>query len=105
MELSSVTVFPYREIYQSGALHVPQTFGVPIVASAIGAMQDVLENEKSGLLVPTGDPKALAGALTRLLTDRTLAQQLGAQAARDAQTRFAWQTIGRIIVDRCRRSN
>ncbi|HYI08021.1 MAG TPA: glycosyltransferase family 4 protein [Thermoanaerobaculia bacterium] len=104
MELSSVVVFPYREIYQSGALHVPQTFGVPIIASAIGAMQDVLENEVSGLLVPKDDPAALATALTRLLTDRDLAQRLGAQAAKDAQTRFSWRTIAGIIVERSRKA-
>ncbi|HEX2060535.1 MAG TPA: glycosyltransferase family 4 protein, partial [Thermoanaerobaculia bacterium] len=93
MELASVIVFPYRDIYQSGALHVAQTFGVPIVASAIGAMQDVLEHEKSGLLVTPNDAAALGDALVRLLRDRPLAARLGAQAARDAQGPFAWNTI------------
>ena len=37
MELASVIVFPYRDIYQSGAVHVAQTFGVPTVASAVAA--------------------------------------------------------------------
>ena len=35
--LASVIVFPYRDIYQSGALHVAQVFGVPTIASAVGA--------------------------------------------------------------------
>ncbi|MDQ3281640.1 MAG: glycosyltransferase family 4 protein [Acidobacteriota bacterium] len=100
MELASVIVFPYRDIYQSGALHVPQTFGVPIVASAIGAMQDVIENEVSGLLVPKENAPALAEALIRLLTDRDLASRLGFRAASDAQGRFSWRTIARTILDR-----
>ncbi|HYO75256.1 MAG TPA: glycosyltransferase family 4 protein [Thermoanaerobaculia bacterium] len=102
MELASVIVFPYREIYQSGALHVPQTFGVPIVASAIGAMQDVIENEVSGLLVEKENPAALAEALTRLLTDRELAARLGFRAAADAQGRFSWRAIADTIVSRSR---
>ena len=102
MELASVIVFPYRDIYQSGALHVPQTFGVPIVASAIGAMQDVIENEVSGLLVEKENPDALADALTRLLTDRTLATRLGFRAAADAQGRFSWREIANTIVTRSR---
>jgi glycosyltransferase involved in cell wall biosynthesis len=52
MRLALVIVFPYRDIYQSGALHVAQTFGAPTVASRVGAMQDVIEHEVSGLLVP-----------------------------------------------------
>jgi glycosyltransferase involved in cell wall biosynthesis len=102
MELASVIVFPYRDIYQSGALHVPQTFGVPIVASAIGAMQDVIENEVSGLLVEKENPDALADALTRLLTNRALATRLGFRAAADAQGRFSWREIANTIVTRSR---
>jgi glycosyltransferase involved in cell wall biosynthesis len=102
MELATAIVFPYRDIYQSGALHVPQTFGVPIVASAIGAMQDVIEHEVSGLLVEKENPAALADALIRLLTDHELAARLGSQAAADAQGRFSWRSIADIIVTRAR---
>jgi glycosyltransferase involved in cell wall biosynthesis len=98
MELASVIVFPYRDIYQSGALHVAQTFGVPIVASAIGAMKDVVEDGKSGVLVAPEDASALADAVTRLINDRDLAQRLGAQAARDAQGPFSWSTIASRIL-------
>jgi glycosyltransferase involved in cell wall biosynthesis len=97
MELASVIAFPYRDIYQSGALHIAQTFGVPTIASAIGAMQDVLVDEVSGLLVPPGDVDALAAALLRLLADRELAQRLGRRFLEDAQGRFAWKTIAGTI--------
>ena len=98
MELASVIVFPYRDIYQSGALHVPQTFGVPIVASAVGAMQDVIEDGVSGLLVPPEDVEALAAAVIRLLEDRPLAARLGARAAADAQGPFSWSSIAQTIL-------
>jgi glycosyltransferase involved in cell wall biosynthesis len=98
MELASVIVFPYRDIYQSGALHIAQTFGVPIVASAIGAMRDVIEDGKSGLLVPPQDPAALAAAIRRLLEDRELASRLGASAAADAEGPFSWSTIAAQIL-------
>lgn len=98
MELSSVIVFPYRDIYQSGALHVAQTFGVPTVASAIGAMKDVIDDNVSGLLIPSEDAKALSDAITRLLQDRALAERLGARFIEDAQGPFAWKTIaGKIL--------
>jgi glycosyltransferase involved in cell wall biosynthesis len=100
MELASAIVFPYRDIYQSGALHVAQTFGVPTIASAIGAMQDVLEHEVSGLLVPPNDADALAAALLRMLTDRELASRLGRRFLEDAHGPFAWTTIARTIMAR-----
>jgi len=98
MELASVIVFPYRDVYQSGALHIAQTFGVPTIASAVGALQDVVEHEVSGLLVPPNDPHALADAITRLLKDRALASRLGARAAQDAQERFGWEGVAQTIL-------
>jgi glycosyltransferase involved in cell wall biosynthesis len=98
MELASVMVFPYRDIYQSGALHVAQTFGVPTVASAVGAMQDVIEDRVSGLLVPTGDVDALRRAITELLTNRELAARLGTRFLEDAHGPFAWTTIAKKIL-------
>lgn len=99
MELASVLVFPYRDIYQSGALHIAQAFGVPIVASAIGAMRDVIEDRKSGLLIAPENPGALAAAVIELLRDRELARQLGRNAAADAQGPFSWRTIAARIMD------
>jgi glycosyltransferase involved in cell wall biosynthesis len=98
MELASVIVFPYRDIYQSGALHVAQTFGVPVVASALGAMKDVIDDGVSGLLVPPEDAEALGAAIVALLRDRELARRLGTQAAADAQGPFSWATIASKIV-------
>lgn len=102
MEAADVMVFPYRDISQSGAIHVAQTFGVPIVASAIGAMQDVIGHERSGLLVPPEDPAALAAALIRLLSDRQLATRLGHAAAADARSRFSWEANAAVILERYR---
>jgi glycosyltransferase involved in cell wall biosynthesis len=99
MGLAAVNVFPYRDIYQSGALHVAQTYGVPTVASAVGAMQDVIEHEVSGLLVPPEDPRALSDAITRLLTDPGLAARLGSQFAADARGRFSWRAIGTALLE------
>ncbi|HEV8435623.1 MAG TPA: glycosyltransferase family 4 protein [Thermoanaerobaculia bacterium] len=98
MELADVIVFPYRDIYQSGAIHVAQTFGVPTVASAVGAMQDVVEHEVSGLLVPPENAEALAAAVIRLLIDRELASRLGERFASDARGPFSWRANAETIL-------
>lgn len=53
--------------------------GVPVIASAIGALPEVVEDERSGLLVEPGDEAALAGAARRLLDDRE-SERLGERA-------------------------
>jgi glycosyltransferase involved in cell wall biosynthesis len=99
MEVADVMVFPYRDIYQSGALHIAQAFGVPIVATAIGAMRDVIEHRVSGFLVQPEDPGALAEAILILLRDRSLATRLGNAAAADARGPFSWSAIATRILD------
>lgn len=61
---ASVTVLPYRDATQSSVPLISASFGVPVVASAVGAfLEDV--PRIGGLLVPPGDPAALAGAIAR----------------------------------------
>jgi glycosyltransferase involved in cell wall biosynthesis len=55
--------------------------GCACVGSDVIGVREVIEHERTGLLVPEGDPQALADALLRLLRDNRLAERLG-QAAR-----------------------
>ena len=50
--------------------------GRPIVATATGALPEMVEHERTGLVVPAADPPAMARAMERLLSDRAYAQQL-----------------------------
>jgi hypothetical protein len=54
--------------------------GIPIVSSAIGGTDELIEDGRSGLLVPPGDATALAGALRRVLADGGLRESLAAGA-------------------------
>jgi glycosyltransferase involved in cell wall biosynthesis len=56
--------------------------GLPVVASRVAGIPELVEHERSGLLVPPGDAPALAAALERLQEDATLRQALG-QAGRE----------------------
>lgn len=59
----------------------------PLVATAVGGVPDVIENGRTGVLVPRRDPDALAHALIGILTDPERARALAA-AARDRLDRF-----------------
>jgi glycosyltransferase involved in cell wall biosynthesis len=62
--------------------------GVPVVATAAGGIPEMIEHERTGLLVPPGDPVALARAIERVLDDPALARRL-ADAARVRVRDFA----------------
>jgi colanic acid/amylovoran biosynthesis glycosyltransferase len=63
--------------------------GVPAVATAVGGVPELVDDEITGLLVPAGDAPALAAALERLLRDAGLAARLGASARRRIEQSFS----------------
>lgn len=62
--------------------------GKPIVATAVDGVPEILEDGKTGLLVPPKDPSALADAVIRLLKDKKEAYRLGAMARTLVPPRF-----------------
>jgi glycosyltransferase involved in cell wall biosynthesis len=62
--------------------------GCAIVASAVGDVSAALEQGAGGVLVPPGDPRALAVAIERLLNDEHLARTLGARAVCKAAAEY-----------------
>lgn len=70
--------------------------GTPVVASRVGGLRFTVEDGETGLLVPHSDPLALAGALSALIGDKHLRQEMG-QAARQAAERFAWPVVATSI--------
>jgi glycosyltransferase involved in cell wall biosynthesis len=64
------------------ALMEATSVGLPIVASDVGGVPQVLEDEVDALLVPPGDPSLLAQAMKRLASDPELRDRLGRQAKR-----------------------
>jgi glycosyltransferase involved in cell wall biosynthesis len=52
----------------------------PLVATAVGGLPDIVEDGRTGLLVPRRDPRRLADAIIRLLRDPVLREQMGTAA-------------------------
>ena len=64
--------------------------GTPLVTTAAGGISAVVEHERTGLIVAERDAAAIAAAISRLLANRGLAQQIGQAARADVQQRFGW---------------
>jgi glycosyltransferase involved in cell wall biosynthesis len=75
--------------------------GLPIVASRIGAIPEIVTDGGTGLLVPPGDVNALATALGRVLRDSALRDRLGAGARRSVARRFPLDVSVKAHMDCC----
>jgi glycosyltransferase involved in cell wall biosynthesis len=67
--------------------------GIPIVASRVGGLAEVIQDERTGLLVAPQDSAALTRAILRLYDDSALRSQLGEQARRLQQTSYSLRTM------------
>jgi glycosyltransferase involved in cell wall biosynthesis len=67
--------------------------GLPVVASRVGGIPDVVVHGETGLLVKPGDPEALARALLRLLGDPALARRMGEAGRSRAARLFSWERV------------
>lgn len=79
--------FSPLKVYEYGAA------GLPVVASAVGEIPDVVVDGRTGVLVPPSDPAALAAALDSLVSDPERARRLGAAARRRMQARHSWDSV------------
>lgn len=73
--------------------------GVPVVASRIGALQDTVQDGRTGLLFTPGDADDLAAVITRLWNDPALTRELGARAYRRVASEFSGAGHVRGLVD------
>ena len=67
--------------------------GLPIVATRVSGNEDVVADGDNGLLVPPGDPEALAAALRRLVADPALAARMGRRSREIVESRFSLAAV------------
>ncbi len=70
--------------------------GCPVVASRVNGVPELIEDHKTGLLVPPRDPQALAAAIQEILSDPTAASEMGAVGRAVVRERF---TVDRMVAD------
>ncbi len=77
--------------------------GVPVVSTNVGGVPYIVQDDHNGLLVPPGDPQAMAQALELVLGDAALWQRLSAAGQADVQG-FAWPQVAARLLGVYRRA-
>jgi glycosyltransferase involved in cell wall biosynthesis len=98
LQIMDVFAFPSRLEGVPNAVLEAMAVGLPIVATTIGGVTDLLEEGGTGVLIPPDDPDALAAELDRLLSDAALRADLGSNARSRAVEGFSLaDTVTRLI--------
>ena len=90
---ADIFVLPSRSEAFPNAVLEAMAAGLPIVVSGVGGILELIDDERTGLLVPAGDPHALADRICRLMTDPALAARLGDAACEKARARFSFDRM------------
>ncbi len=88
---SDVIVLPYRSATQSAIIQLAFGQRRPVITTNVGGLAEVVEHGKTGLVVPPGDPQALAVAINRFF-DEALGPVFS-ENIRNQSHRFAWQRL------------
>ncbi len=96
---ASLVVLPYIEATQSGVIPVAYPFCKPVVASAVGALPEVVIDGKTGFLIPPADPQALADKIIFLLLNPKIRHEMGLSAKRYSDEKLDWKEIAKTTLE------
>jgi glycosyltransferase involved in cell wall biosynthesis len=99
-----VAAFPYRDIYQSGAIQLAYAAGRPVVATRVGELTTTVRDGWNGLLAPPADPVALANALRDMLSrSHEERDRMGRRSLQLAAEQHSWSDAAAATLELYRR--
>lgn len=89
------SIFVMPSLYETFGISVVEAMGfrLPVVASRVGGLSEVVVDGVTGLLVPPADPAALAEALLRLLDDDELCRRMGEAGYRRVRSLYSLEQL------------
>jgi glycosyltransferase involved in cell wall biosynthesis len=92
---SDAVVLPYKSATQSGISAIAFHFGVPIIATDVGGLKEIIGHEKTGLIVPTPDPSAIAQSINQFYT---FDEAHWAENMRVLKDELSWDNFAKALI-------
>ena len=90
---ADLVILPYESATQSGVIQIAYSFGVPLVATNVGGLPEVVLDGRTGLIVPPKDPEALAKAVIRYFEENRAEEfKRNIEAEKDSD-RYSWDRM------------
>ena len=98
--LSILDVFTYPSLHEGmgSAILDAMDFGLPVVATDVDGIPDIVDQEVTGLLVPPADPEGLGNALLRVYRDPDLRRRMG-RAGKEKAGLFSPERIAELYLE------
>ncbi|MGD9936947.1 MAG: glycosyltransferase family 4 protein [Methanoregulaceae archaeon] len=90
---AKAVVLPYIEGTQTGVIPIAYAFYRPVVVTDVGSIPEVVEEGRTGHIVPSRDPTALANAILKLLQNEPLRTIMGTAAHEKMTRELSWGPI------------
>jgi len=94
LDRSSMLVLPSRVDAFGMVFLEAWAHGKPVIGARAGGIPGLIDDGVDGVLVPWGDAEALAQGVRDLLSDPSLAEQLGAAGRRKTSCHYTWEAVG-----------
>ena len=104
--LNSADIFVHPSLSEGTPNSVIEAMAckLPVLATTVGDIPNIIEDEKDGFLIPPKDTGELTNKLYRLIQDEQLRQQVGLSALQKVQSKFgSWETQSRLFLNIYRR--
>jgi glycosyltransferase involved in cell wall biosynthesis len=96
---SDLVVLPYVKTYTSGVLLTAYAAGKPVIVTDTGTLREVVEDGKTGYVVPPRDVDALAKAMIDALETPGRLELMGRRVKELAETRYSWRAAADATAD------
>lgn len=93
LEEASLVVLPYLSATQTGVIPLAFAYGIPVVATQVGGIPEIVTHGETGWLVPPRDEAALAHAIVELLKNESKRKEMGGRALAYAEEELSWDRI------------
>jgi glycosyltransferase involved in cell wall biosynthesis len=90
---ADVCVHPSRSEAFPNAVLEAMAAGLPVIASGVGGVLELIRDGRTGLVVPAGDHESLARAICRVMDDPSLARSLGESARTDVSSTYSFDRM------------
>lgn len=94
---SDFVILPYRSIDHSGIIHLAYSFSKPVIATNVGDFSEVIEDNKSGMILERNTPSNLAEAILKMCSEND-SEKMGKHAKFLSENKYSWENVSTLTL-------